>query len=593
MRRVHLVALAALLVFPAIAEAKGTWVKQSDLTTAHVEWQSDDGQAYTAVRITFTQPVSVASTNFGVPCQKQNDPAQVICQATGNQQQAAASGALDASFTTAVGCADQFKLEAFSRSINGAPVYTAQEPITSANTCETTPPPPATNPAPPPPPAQDDEKPAGAPVAPVTHLPIVVGAGPGGGPLVKVLGTPKLDTLSSFFAFDPAFDPGVAVAIGDVNGDGKPDVIAGAGPGGGPHVKVFDGATGGLLRSFFAFDPAFKGGVNVAAGDVNGDGRADVIVAAGPGGGPQVKVFDGATGAQTRSFLAFEPAFGGGVRVAAGDWDGDGRADLVAGAGPGGGPRVAIFGGSTGALLKAFNAFDAGFTGGVFVGAGDWNGDGRANVVVGAGGSGAPQVRVFGDGSVFPVATFTPFGTGFGGGVRVAVGDVDGDGRGDVLAAAGPGGGPQLTVIGAKSGTPIASAFVFDPAFKGGVNVGATMLPGPLVPSTGILIGLSRWRLPVTVPKSAVGTFRGTVSILLPAVQRPGARAAAVRYVKVATGTFRAKAGARVRAKLRVSRRGRKVVGKRKRATALVSVTGTDGAGNTSTRSRKVKVRFK
>ena len=116
---------------------------------------------------------------------------------------------------------------------------------------------------------------------------------------------PKLRCLAEvrgFFAYDPAFTGGVFVAAGDVTGDGIADVITGAGPGGGPHVRVFDGATGTELRSFFAFPPGFTGGVFVGAGDVTGDGVADLITGAGPGGGPHVRIFHGGTGVEVASF---------------------------------------------------------------------------------------------------------------------------------------------------------------------------------------------------------------------------------------------------------------------------------------------------
>ena len=48
-----------------------------------------------------------------------------------------------------------------------------------------------------------------------------------------------------------------------------------------------------MLTSFYAFAPSFTGGVTVALGDVNGAGKLDVIAGAGPGGGPQVIVVDG------------------------------------------------------------------------------------------------------------------------------------------------------------------------------------------------------------------------------------------------------------------------------------------------------------
>ena len=97
-------------------------------------------------------------------------------------------------------------------------------------------------------------------------------------------------TLSPY----PGFTGGVTVAVGDVNGDGSADIVTGAGAGGGPHVKVVRRPRPGReIASFFAYDPRFTGGVSVAAGDVDGDGPADIITGAGPGGGPHVKVFDG------------------------------------------------------------------------------------------------------------------------------------------------------------------------------------------------------------------------------------------------------------------------------------------------------------
>src|SRR5262249_54108377 len=128
-----------------------------------------------------------------------------------------------------------------------------------------------------------------------------------------------------FAAFDLQIPSGVTVAVADVNGDGVPDVVAAPGAGGGPDVKVFSGASGALLRHFYAYAPGFQGGLFVAAGDVDGDGKADVVVAPGAGGGPDVKVFSGASGALLRHFFAYDPGFHGGLSVAAGDVDGDGK----------------------------------------------------------------------------------------------------------------------------------------------------------------------------------------------------------------------------------------------------------------------------
>ncbi|HEY8503087.1 MAG TPA: proprotein convertase P-domain-containing protein, partial [Gemmataceae bacterium] len=164
--------------------------------------------------------------------------------------------------------------------------------------------------------------------------------------------------------YGPNFALGIRAAMADVTGDGVADLITVPGPGGGPHVKVFDGVSGAEIASFFAYDPAVRGGLFVAAGDVNGDGRADIVTGADAGGGPHVKVFNGGNFVELQSFMAFDPAFRGGVTVAVGDVDGDGRADVIVGAGAGGGPHVKVFSGATNALIASFMAYDPSFRGG-------------------------------------------------------------------------------------------------------------------------------------------------------------------------------------------------------------------------------------
>ena len=166
---------------------------------------------------------------------------------------------------------------------------------------------------------------------------------------------------------------GLHVAAGDVNGDGVADLVVGSGSGGSPFVAVLDGYTGATLRQFLPYPGGFPGGVYVAAADVTGDGIADIVTGAGPGGGPHVRVFNGVTGdpiaGPLASFYAYEAAFPGGVRVAAGDLNGDGRAELITAAGPGGGPHVRVFDGVTSAEILGVFAFDPAVAGGVFVAA--------------------------------------------------------------------------------------------------------------------------------------------------------------------------------------------------------------------------------
>jgi hypothetical protein len=156
-------------------------------------------------------------------------------------------------------------------------------------------------------------------VNPVSRGDIVVGAGAGGGPHVRVFDATTSTEVLGFFAYSPAFPGGARVALCDLTGDGVPDVVTGAGPGGGPHVRAFDGVDGaslpGTIGSFYAYDVAFPGGVFVGCGDVNGDGAPDVITGAGAGGGPHVRVFSGLDAAELFGAFVFDPLFAGGVFV--------------------------------------------------------------------------------------------------------------------------------------------------------------------------------------------------------------------------------------------------------------------------------------
>ena len=270
------------------------------------------------------------------------------------------------------------------------------------------------------------------------------------------------------------FTGGAQVAVGDVNGDGVEDVIVAANAGGGPQINVYDGSTGQLIRSFYGMAAGFTGGVYVAAGDVAGTGYADIIVGAGAGGGPQVNIFDGLTGQLVRSFDAFAANFTGGVRVATGKVMGDGNEDIIAAAGPGGGPQVTIFDGKGGQMLASFYAFAAGFTGGVSVAAGDLYGSGHDDIVVGAGQGGGPQVAVFDMASRQLLASFYAMDPSFRGGINVAVGEST-TGRPTIEAGAGPGGGPQVTAFDAQTLALLGSFFAYDPSVHGGVNPAAGM----------------------------------------------------------------------------------------------------------------------
>ncbi len=284
---------------------------------------------------------------------------------------------------------------------------------------------------------------------------IAVGAGPGGGPAVVVYNPDGTERFRRF-AFDTAYSGGVTVATGDVNGDGFEDVVAGSAVGA-SRVTVFDGRTGNELTTFFAF-PGFTGGVYVAVAG------GKVVAGAGVGGGPVVAVFTvGAGGAQeVNRFLAFDGNFRGGVQVGGSD------RFLAVGAGPGGGPHVKLFDAATLAQTASFFAFPVGSTDGVTVAVGGTSA--APTLIVGSGIGSPPIAATFDAVTLNSLGSFQAFEASVRGGVRVAAGGI-GSNKTTTVVAPGGGGSSRVRIV-ASDNTTVKDFFAFESAFTGGVYVG-------------------------------------------------------------------------------------------------------------------------
>ena len=248
--------------------------------------------------------------------------------------------------------------------------------------------------------------------------------------------------------------------------------------GGGSVVQI--NYTNGTNLSFYAYSSAYTGGVRVAIGDVNGDGYADLITGTGVGGGPHIKVFDlrGGQPVTIASFFAFEPTFMGGVYVATGDINADGYADVIVGAGQTGGPRVKVFNGAAGYAINTiapamdFFAYDPSFTGGVTVSAGNRDTQQGDEVITGAGVGGGPNIRSFNAAGQL-IDNFFAFSTGITSGIFIAAGYVDSDGTADIIAGTGFGTTTQVAAFFSTGARP--TALPFTNVFIGGARVGVVV----------------------------------------------------------------------------------------------------------------------
>ncbi|MBI2475250.1 VCBS repeat-containing protein [Candidatus Uhrbacteria bacterium] len=189
------------------------------------------------------------------------------------------------------------------------------------------------------------------------------------------------ETLQVKFApYTETFKKGINIAVGDIENDGSVEIVTGTENGGGPHVRVFN-KDGVLINpGFFAYAKNFRGGVNVAIGDLNGDGIKEIVTGAGYKGGPHVRVYNKDGKLINPGFFAYNPSFRGGVNVSVADVDGDKIDDIITGPGIGGEPLARVFN-KDGKLKNEFYVFDKKERNGLKVVANDVDGDGRAEVL--------------------------------------------------------------------------------------------------------------------------------------------------------------------------------------------------------------------
>lgn len=356
-------------------------------------------------------------------------------------------------------------------------------------------------------------------------LAIAAAAGPTSAPVVKLVDPTTGATLTEQLVFDTKLKTGVQVVLGDLDGDGKPEVIVAPNRGRVAEIAVFsqqvaaDGSVSLARDSRYSLQPFgadYRHGLTMAVGDFTGDGRDDLAVARSVGNG-EVKLYASTpTAAAPFTFLrSFTPFAAGtaGVSLAVADFgtfnEGkivdattlDGKAEIVVASGRGLAPAIQIRDASSSAVpvLDTIAPFARTFTGSYSVTTARINKDSIPDLIVTPTRGGISTVEVH-DGTVAAtantkLATFAAFGdlASRNAPVSVAAVDTDGDGRANAIIAAQSARNAQawrqFTVVDATTGTGIS------------LQLGTTAAP-PIAP--GALTGGGA-RLPVTTVTTSSG----------------------------------------------------------------------------------------
>lgn len=289
-------------------------------------------------------------------------------------------------------------------------------------------------------------------------------------PDVQIIDSGDFKKQAGFLAYGQDFRGGVNIAACDLNQDGIDEILTSAGIGGGPHVRIFN-RSGEVMHEFFSFHPEFHGGTDIACGNLDQDRYREIAVSQKSHGQAWVKVYKIKNNQEylISQFLAYNENFEGGAHVAIGDITGDGVDEILTGAGVGGGPHVLSFNKDGNPKGINFFPFPEDYRGGVDVAVANVTGDKKEEIILAANKFATSRIKIYRNNNEI-ISNFVAYAEAYQGGVNISAGDYDNDGLSEIITAPNCNGSPFIRILD-LNGNPIVNSYqVYDDEFRGGFN---------------------------------------------------------------------------------------------------------------------------
>ena len=261
---------------------------------------------------------------------------------------------------------------------------------------------------------------------------------------------------------------GYSISTIDLGGDGQKEILISAGPGEKPWVKILR-SDGSIINEFLVYADNFKGGVEISGCDFDADGRGEILTGVRSKGGAHIRIFDGFGKPKiNQGFFAFQDNLNYGVQITCLDINGDKKDEIVAIGNEDKQKQIKIFN-ALGNLLQTKNLdFSAK---NLSLSSVDLGGDGIEEILVSAGLGDSPKVQIY-RGDLSLINEFFVYNESFKGGVSLIGGDVDEDKKDEIIVVPGIGGNAHLRILNGFGQEKITDrSFIFDKNFKFGLDI--------------------------------------------------------------------------------------------------------------------------